>query len=451
MKLRTKLGLLMAAIFAASFLIWAFLLNHFFRDYTLNLLSENQREKLAFAQNAFRQVGTKEEFEKMGEIARDAYLTYQFEKVYGDSCALIKEGSSIANPTIYEIYDLAAMKESSMVQEVAGRQVLLVRMPLEYPSGFEVLSFQDITLQWQEMKRQLTWYAAAGTVIFLAAQLALSLLGKRLLISLKELLEAALGISRGEYGRMVKVRSRDEIGQVAAAFNQMSGTVKQQVEDLQLLLGAVAHEMKTPVTSIMGYSDSLLHVRLPKEDAAKSLRRIYDSAQRMDKMCGKLLSLVGMYENEAIERSPVSLSQILGRVKDQAGELLAKDHLTLEISCPEDMFLMGDELLLETLFFNLVQNSVRASKPGGRIEIAADREKAAVMDFGCGIPAKDLENVIKPFYMADRSRSRSQGGSGLGLALCERIVSLHGGTMFIESEEGKWTRVTVIYKTFTSC
>lgn len=108
----------------------------------------------------------------------------------------------------------------------------------------------------------------------------------------------------------------------------------------------------------------------------------------------------------------------------------------------------GDPVLLESLLFNLVQNSIRAIDRGGRIWVKADKAKTdrvrvIVADDGCGIPAEDLPNVTKAFFMADKSRSRSQGGSGLGLALCERIVRLHGGKLHIQSQEGEGTSVTV--------
>lgn len=445
MKLRRKLVLLLVSLLCGVFVICGLFLDNYFKNYTVSLLAESQGENLSIAGHAFRQVGTREDFEQMGEIARDAYLKYQFEKCYRDGYALIKQGQSIKNLTDYEIVDLGAMGGSSMVQEVEGREILLVRQPLEYPAGFEVLSVKDITPQWNKMEGQLRLYACIFAGTSLAAVALLMILSSRLLRSLEELRCAAADISQGMLGKKVKIHSGDEIGQVGKAFNRMSETVEKQVDDLQLLLGAVAHEMKTPVTSIMGYSDSLLHVRLSREQQKRALEHIYAAGFRMEKMSAKLLSLVGMYENEAIDMEQVSLRNVLEQVKEEADEMLLKKEVGLTLTCPSDLTVRGDRLLLECLFFNLVQNSCKASAPGGRIEVRAEGRTVTVKDYGCGIPPKDLPNVTKAFYMADKSRSRSQGSSGLGLALCQRIMELHRGEMNISSQEGTGTEVSVSF------
>ena len=174
---------------------------------------------------------------------------------------------------------------------------------------------------------------------------------------------------------------------------------------------------------------------------------------RMETMSSKLLSLVGMYENEAISMESVELKQIISRVEKQVIEAVRQKEGSCCFVCGQECVVKGDPVLLESLLFNLVQNSIRASVWGGRIWVMAvqaktdkaktDRVRVTVADDGCGIPAEDLPNVTKAFFMADKSRSRSQGGCGLGLALCERIVRLHGGKLHIQSQEGEGTSVTV--------
>lgn len=106
----------------------------------------------------------------------------------------------------------------------------------------------------------------------------------------------------------------------------------------------------------------------------------------------------------------------------------------------------ADRELFVSLLYNLIHNSIKASRPGGRIWLEADSEKLAVRDEGAGIRAEDLPHVWEAFFMLDKSRSRSEGGSGLGLALADRIVKLHGMRADIESREGRGTRVQVFYK-----
>ena len=445
MKLKTKLVLLVFFILAVSMGACAAFSIARLKEYSLSVQVESEREKLRIAGRAFRQVGTREDFENMGEIARDAYLKYQFGRCYQSGYALIKDGVCIANQTDYEIVNLRGLKGEYMVQELGGKHILLLRRALEYPDGFEVLAARDISDSWELLERQAGLYLTVFGGVSLAAAVIFALCLGRALKSLEELRQAAAAISCGELGSKVKVRGRDEIAQVGEAFNRMSEQVEAQVENLELLLGALAHEMKTPVTSIMGYSESLLSVRLSERQKKQALQNIHSAGVRMEQMSAKLLALVGMYENEAIRREELSLRDLLEQVREETRALPAARDVTLRVELQEDMRILGDRELLCSLFVNLVHNGCKASEPGGEVLVSARGRTVTVEDKGCGIPEKDLPHVTEAFYMADKSRSRSEGGSGLGLALGQRIVQLHGGTMEIESKVGEGTRVSVTF------
>ena len=445
MKLKTKLTAAILGVSAAAFALCGTVSALSFKNYSLDTAAAGEREKLAIAGRAFQQVGTREDFEDMGEIARDAYLKYQFRRCYEDGYALIKDGEPLVNLTGYEIVDLSPLTGEYAVQEVGGRRILLLLEPLPYPDGFSVLAASDVSSVWENAGRQAAW----SGLMFLASSLGVSLLLTLFLTGalrpLEELKNAAAAISRGELGAKVAVRSSDELGQVGQAFNRMSDQVEQQVEDLQLLLGALAHEMKTPMTSVMGYADSLLHVRLPKEAQTAALKRIYESGARMEQLSSRLLSLLGLYENDSISFQAVPADALFQQVRQDCAPFLEERGVRLLLDCPQPVSFQGDAVLLESLLTNLVQNACRASHPGDPIRLSARPGTLIVADCGCGIPEKDLPHVTKAFYMADRSRSRSQGGSGLGLALCERIAALHGASLTIESREGQGTTVTVAF------
>jgi len=446
MKLKTKMMVLVLSAMTAGFAMSGGYLLHRMTEYALSMAADSEREALSVSGNAFRQVGTREDFERMGEIARDAYLKFQFERCYADGYALLKDGECIKNLTDYEIAAPQALKGEYMVQEIGGRWMLLLKEPLQYPEGFEVLAVKDVTGIRDGIRRQaltLIW----GFLGIAAAVSAFAAFGMgRLLRGLLKLEQAAGAIGRGELGRTVDIRSRDEIGCVAAVFNEMSLKVAGQVEDLHVLLGALAHEMKTPVTSIIGYADTLLHVRISGEKREQCLKNIYDAGVRMENMSAKMLALVGMYENGAIERKEISVRQLLERVIRETEGLCEKKKIRVSIDCEENRKLFGDEELLLTLFSNLVHNSVKASAQHGEIRLRARNMCIQVQDFGCGIPEHDLPKVTKAFYMANKSRSRSEGGSGLGLALADRIAALHGAVLTVESEVGVGTVVSVQFK-----
>lgn len=321
--------------------------------------------------------------------------------------------------------------------------MLLLKAALEYPEGFEVLAVKDISSYWEGIRGQSIKLAAGYFLIAAAAALFTALGAETLLGGITKLEKAARAIGAGELGTVVEIKSQDEIGQVALVFNQMSMQVAGQVEDLHVLLGALAHEMKTPVTSVIGYADTLLHVRLSGEQQRKGLKNIYEAGCRMETMSAKMLALLGMYENGAIEKKELLAEELLLKLCEETEAVREKKHVELLADWEKGMKLWGDEELLLSLLSNLVHNSVKASDAYGRIEVQAGKGEITVRDYGCGIPAKEIANVTKAFYMADRSRSRSEGGSGLGLALAERIAKLHGAELLIESEEGKGTVVSI--------
>lgn len=447
--LKQKLLLLVLGILLVSFGICGIFSVSRFRAYSMEILVESEREKLDVTAHAFRQVGTREDYEQMGETARNAYLKYQFKRCYESGYALLKNGDCLVNLTDYEVVNPVALTEEFMVQEMymtanrEKRQLLLLKRGLEYPEGFEVLAVKDITPAWNILEQQVWLLLAVFGLLLLLAAIATVVSVRYLLRGLEELRSAAGAVAAGELGRVVPVRSGDEIGQVGRAFNRMSKQVEQQVGDLELLLGALAHEMKTPLTSMIGYADSLLHVRLSEQQREMALQSIYDSGRRMETMSSKLLSLVGLYENDTIERKTVGVSRILEQVRVETAEILERKGIILEVSCEQEMKVQGDEPLLVSLFSNLVVNSCKASESGGVIRLEGKYDTVTVTDRGCGIPEKDLPNVTKAFYMADKSRSRSEGGSGLGLALGEKIVRLHQAVMEIKSRVGEGTVVTV--------
>ena len=458
MRLRWKITMLVFLITLGAAGTGAGLCARQMQRMALRSMAESEGEKLAAIGNAFRQVGTREDFEQMGELARDAYLRYQFEQCYPEGYGLIKDGACIANRTAYEILNPQALTGAYMVQELDGRQVFLFKQPLAYPEGFEVLAARDISPLWDSLARQTGLFLALAAGIGAAAAAGAAFLAGRMLKGLEYLKDGAEAIGRGELGCRIPDGGKDEIGVVSRAFNRMSDQVERQIEDLHLLLGALAHEMKTPVTAILGYGESLRSLRLTEEQKRNCAEQICRAGARMEKMSGKLMRLIGLYENDAIEMRNIPVRALLERVKEACAGMALEKELHLEMRCSGELYVNGDEELLTSLLCNLVQNGCRASRRQGEIVLSGkvrqpegkDGESLAleVLDYGCGIAPEDLPNITKAFYMGDKSRSRSEGGAGLGLALAERIAALHGARLEFTSRVGEGTRAQVVFPVF---
>lgn len=218
------------------------------------------------------------------------------------------------------------------------------------------------------------------------------------------------------------------------------------VREREDFMSAFTHELKTPMTAVIGYADTLRSMQCEPEQQQRAANYIFSEARRVEALSEKLLQLLGLRE-QAPALEPLELERVFARARAALGPSVAPVEPVFQPA--PGVRVRGDADLLVDLLYNLVQNAARARPKDGRVSIgwhtAAEGQgvDVTVRDTGCGIPAAALARVTEPFYMVDKSRARAGGGSGMGLALCEKIAALHGGRLQIESVEGEGTAVTV--------
>lgn len=266
--------------------------------------------------------------------------------------------------------------------------------------------------------------------------------------------ETANIIASGDYSRRLPIGAGDEIAEVSESFNRMAQRVEEHISELTELnerqtqmIGNMAHELKTPMTAISGYSETLLRVKLSPERQEQALEYIRSECRRLSRLSAKLLELTGLYhEEETFRKERFPAQKLKETLELMMQERLKQKRLHLQITVePENLSVEGDWDLLVSMLTNLLDNSCKASTEGGAICLTMDPDGFCVSDKGVGIAAGDLARVTEAFYMADKSRSRRQGGAGLGLALCSEIAKLHGAKLEIASEPGRGTVVSVRY------
>ena len=273
---------------------------------------------------------------------------------------------------------------------------------------------------------------------------------------LERLSAAARKMAGGELAQRVAVTSGDELGRLSADFNAMAQRIEEQVEELTAaarrekdFTASFAHEIKTPLTSIIGYADLLLSRDNPPERVRESAGYIFREGKRLEALSGKLMELI-VLDRRDFPLRPVSLRAFLERTGNALRPALEGAGLRFAIEAEEaPVYLELD--LMETVCLNLLDNARKATPPGGAVTLAGRGTEEGgcvirVTDTGRGIPAEELGRITEPFYMVDKSRSRAQGGAGLGLALCQRIVELHGGTLEFHSAPGKGTTAEIHLK-----
>jgi len=267
-------------------------------------------------------------------------------------------------------------------------------------------------------------------------------------------------IAEGEYGERLTIYNYDEVGELAFNFNRMSEAVQSHIAKLedtahrqQLFVGGVTHEFKTPMTSMMIHTDTLLTADLTAEESKNSLRHIYEQCRWMERLSQKLLKLLTL--EEKLDLHPVQIQDLFSDVFESTVEMLKLRNTPLVIECDIESLEM-DYDLMKSLLVNLIENASRASENGQKIQLRAYSHTyniysnihynvIEISDCGRGIPKDEIDRVTDAFYMADRSRSKKMGGSGLGLALVKSIADAHRARLEIESEPVVGTTVKVSF------
>lgn len=266
---------------------------------------------------------------------------------------------------------------------------------------------------------------------------------------------AARQMAGGELSQRVGVSGDDEIGRLSRDFNQMADQLERQVGELtdtarrqRDFLQSFAHETKTPLTSIIGYAELVLSRPDQPELVQESAACIFREGRRLEGLSRKLMDLI-ILEKEALPLRRVEMPAFLERMAGVLRPRLEQEGIRFEIRTDPGTAEIEPDLM-ESVCLNLLDNARKAVPKEGVICMegirTADGYCIRVSDNGRGIPREDLARITEPFYMVDKSRSRTQGGAGLGLAVCQRIVTLHGGTLEFESELGRGTRVSVCLK-----
>ena len=315
--------------------------------------------------------------------------------------------------------------------------------------GLQLATAYDLTDLYRGRDAALRRFLLLEAAVLAAGAAVTAVFARRMTRPLRTLTTASAEIADGDYARRTGLHTGDEIETLSSSFDKMADAVQEKITALQAdvrqredFMGAFAHELKTPMTSIIGYADMLRTIQANPAEQYEAAGAIYHEGRRLEALSGKLLALLGLGE-ETITLQPTALAALWPRLQ------AACPGVPLQLpAC--DAAVQADADLLLDLLCNLVGNAVKASEPGQPVEVRAaegdDTVTLTVADHGCGIPQSEISRVTEPFYMVDKSRARKQGGSGLGLALCKRIAEVHGSDLHIESTPGEGTRVSVILR-----
>jgi signal transduction histidine kinase len=257
---------------------------------------------------------------------------------------------------------------------------------------------------------------------------------------LRDMADAARRMEIGDYSTRIHTTTRDEVGQLAAAFNRMSRELENLEASRRDLVANVSHELKTPITAIRAHLENLLDgVEQPDPEI---LEIMLAQSERLGRLVEQLLDLSKLESGEVpLRREEVPLAPLVAQVMSEIEVACADRDVALTSHLPEDLpAIEADPERVHQVLFNLVDNAVRFTPEGGAVRIEAERHDGSVLvsvaDTGVGIPEAALPRLFERFYRVDSSRARGDGGTGIGLAIARSVVEAHGGTIRAESEPG---------------
>jgi signal transduction histidine kinase len=297
----------------------------------------------------------------------------------------------------------------------------------------------------QRINRLLFYGALIGAVIALVLGI---LLSRTLTRPIRELTQATHAVSEGDLSQQVPVRSNDELGELAQAFNKMSSELSRSINARKQMTADIAHELRTPLSLIIGHAEAVHDGVLPP--TRENFEIIREESTRLEHLVNdlRILSLADAGEL-SIQPQPIQPQRLLQDVAStyQYEAQRKNVKLELEIASPLPTIEVDPGRMTQVLT-NILENALRHTPEDGRIVLSAkgvgDRVELAIQDSGPGLAAEDLNRIFDRFYRTDASRQRDgafAGGSGLGLAIARSIVQAHGGSIVAESEPGKGLRV----------
>lgn len=379
-----------------------------------------------------------------GNVGRSTASTLQTR--YGSNeltIYLLQNGETItgeALPTVQKLPELLNTETRATLLDGVSERLLIAHV---LDGEITLLTALDVSPVYALRRELLRGAAALGLIgLALAGALAIWISGV-LTRPLNQLADAAAKLADGDYAAPLPAAKNDEMNALIRAFSRMSAAIDEretalrtQAEERQALIDALAHEMRTPLTAILGGARLLQQSRLSGSQQSELLDTMAREASRLSTMDERLLLLTRL-DHEAPAFAPFD-SQAMAREA-----LSVFDGVRLE---GDDAVFVGERELTILLLRNLVVNAQRA---GGKeaVRVTLHPDGFDVTDYGCGMTKEQIARAFEPFYKADKARTRSAGGAGLGLPLCRKIARLHHGKLHMESEIGRGTRVCYRFDT----
>lgn len=390
------------------------------------------------------------------EVFRYSYVKYSFQSCSGSfEYALKKDGSYISNNTGIDPSVLFSENKATKADSNENRRYIFAAAENNdyfivceditlLGEQYTLFLVRDISEAMRGVAELMIKCIAACAVVAGVSAIVMAFMIWRSLKPLKTLAAGAEHFAWGEYDSRIQINKKNELGELANSFNGMADAIERHITDIEatseerrMLLSALSHEMKTPVTAITGYAHALTHAKLTEEQKQEAIQFIDSECRRLERLSGKLMQLISLNGAELL-LNDVPAGELGSELKAILQPIAKEYGISLHILSDKNTLHIERDLII-SLVTNLFDNARKAGAT--HIEISILDKCLRVSDDGKGIPAPEIQKITQPFYVLDKSRSKE--GFGLGLALVRKIVELHGADFVIESEENVGTTVEI--------
>lgn len=318
-----------------------------------------------------------------------------------------------------------------------------------------IIIAEDIKDVFDERKEQVNFFIQVSFISSFFIALCLYIIIYLLTRKINKLNKTVNKIAKGDFSARSQKLGNDEIGILALQFNKMADSVESTIKEInrvsenrQNFIHNITHEIRTPLTSIIGFSSLIKEGRITeKEDIIEYSNRIYQEGNYLNLISQRLMEIV-LLENKSLELKYINISEIIQETVNHMNfsfkEVLFKCHIAPNI------YINSDKTLLQSLLINLIKNAIMAYEKNKQIIVFVILEKSddnnillRIIDKGKGIPDDDIKKVIEPFYTINKDRNRKISGMGLGLPLCIKICEYINASLSIESKLGEGTCINI--------
>ena len=287
---------------------------------------------------------------------------------------------------------------------------------------------------------------SAGLMLLVASVLSVVLTG-RLTRPLRRIAEAARRFGGGDFSERVPVEGADEVAQLAATFNTMARNLEAIDTSRSSFMGNIAHELRTPMTSVKGFIDGMLDGTIPPELHEHYLNLVSQEVGRLARLVQNMLDITKLEAGEyPVHAQSYDVWETITSVVFAAEKRIEEGKVTIQGLAPARTPVWADPDLVHQVVQNLVDNALKFTPEGGVLRFGVQRlgpdVSVTVWNSGEGISEDALPFVFERFYKEDKSRGLNPGGSGLGLHICKVLVTLSGGKIWVTSQQGQWCQFT---------